>query len=107
VLPVLCEPASGTLSKRTPFSVDPFALSHALRDGNVSVALKELHMGISDLNEEEQSQFVQEIRLMSKLEHPNVVQSFGVSISDDQTSLILVLVRLSLSGTLLTNQCRS
>ena len=56
------------------------------------MALKELHLGISDLNEGEQALFIQEIRLISKLEHPNIVQSFGVSITDDHSSLILVLV---------------
>ena len=56
------------------------------------MALKELHLGISDLNEDEQALFIQEIRLISKLEHPNIVQSFGVSITDDRSSLILVLV---------------
>ena len=58
----------------------------------MSVALKELHLGISDLNEDEQALFVQEIRLISRLEHPNIVQSFGVSITEDHSSLILVLV---------------
>ena len=56
------------------------------------MALKELHLGISDLNEAEQTLFVQEIRLLGQLAHPNIVQSFGVSISDDHSSLILVLV---------------
>ena len=57
------------------------------------MALKELHLGISDLNEAEQALFIQEIRLMAQFSHPNIVQSFGVSISDDRSSLILVLVR--------------
>ena len=62
------------------------------------VALKELHLGISDLNEDEQALFIQEIRLMGKLEHPNIVQSFGVSITEDHSSLILVLVSSSLAS---------
>lgn len=56
------------------------------------MALKELHLGISDLNEEDQALFIQEIRLMDQLEHPNIVRSFGVSITQDYSSLVLVLV---------------
>ena len=61
----------------------------------MSVALKELHLGISDLSEDEKFLLIQEIRMMSRLEHPNIVQSFGVSITDDHSSLVLVLVSLS------------
>ena len=63
----------------------------------MSVALKELHLGISDLNEDDQALFIKEIRLISKLKHPNIVQSFGVSITEDHSSLVLVMVRSSAS----------
>ena len=58
----------------------------------MSVALKELHLGISDLNEDEKFVMIQEMRMMSRLEHPNIVRLFGVSITEDHSSLVLVLV---------------
>ena len=67
---------------------------------NQKVAIKRIHLFSGDENDTDVSEFLREIKLLSVLHHPNILNFYGVSVVSEESMEVALVMELMETGSL-------